>query len=209
MVAEFEAASKARTARMAKGNVTFARRVAVSEAGVYRFTTLLENDFASLDKRREQFNAMPPANSANLARAREAIRRIDSSITQSRPELSYVPDNPRLEPSEFGFFREIRLHLKLAAGGEVAGLLQKISELNRSRNIRDFRFISSQVTGPGGEVFFIVFPARDAADYYTQSARNTESLGEEFQALVSQIGGLIRRIESVNYTIRRDLAYQP
>ena len=58
MVDEFEASAKARAARMAEGNVTFGYRAAVSEGGVYRFTTLLESDFASLDRRREQLALM-------------------------------------------------------------------------------------------------------------------------------------------------------
>ena len=213
-VAEFEEASKARTARMAKGNVTFAFQAAVNERGVYRFTTLLENGYASLDKRREQLDARPPADPVNQARASEAIDHIDRSITRSRPELSYIPANPRLEPSEIGLLREYRIHLKRGAGREGAELIQKISELYKTRNLRDYRLVNSQVIGPEGQVFFIVFPSRDAADYYTQRARNAESieragLGEEFQALLSQLNGLTRRIEPVNYTTRRDLAYRP
>ena len=207
MVAEFEARSKARAARMAKGNVTFAIRAAVTEGSVYRFTTLLENDFASLDKRSEQLDARPPADPPR--RPSGAIGHIDRSIIRARPDLSYFPDNPRLQPSEFGFLHELRLYLRGGARAEVAGLLQKISELNKMHNTRDQRFVSSQVIGPGGRVVFIRFPARDAADYYTQRARNAGSLGDEFQALVSQINGLCRRIESVNYTIRRDLGYRP
>ena len=134
---------------------------------------------------------------------------IDSSVIRSRPELSYRPDDPQVQPSEFGFLREIRLHLKPGAGEEVAGLIQKISELSKMRNSRNYRFVSSSVIGPGSQVFFVVFPARDAADFYTQRASNAESPDAERQALISQINGLCRRVESVNYTIRRDLAYRP
>ena len=173
MADEFETLSKGRTARMAKGMVAFGRRASVSESGVYKYVTLLESDFASLDTRREQIDAMPPADTPGGARG--IIEYIDGSIGQTRPELSYVPDNPRLEPSEFGFIRAISLYLKFGAEGEVAELLQQISELNSTRNSRDFRFVSSQVAGPGGQVLFLAFPARDAADYYTQQARSSFS----------------------------------
>ena len=207
MVAEFEAASKARTARMVAGNVTFRRRVAVSEGGVYRFRTLLEGDFASVVRWREQIDAMPP--SSQPVSAAGIIESIDTSVFQSRPDLSYIPDERRLEGSEVGFLREIRLYVKFGAQAEVAALLLQISELNELHNISGRRLVSSQFIGPGTPVFSLLLLARDAVDYYTQSASDAEALGEDFQDLVNQIRGLCRRIESVNYTTLPDLGYEP
>ena len=72
---EFEAAAKARTLRMAAGNVSFTQYAGGSENGFYRFFTVLANDFASLVRWREEIAAMPPA--ASPVNAAEIIQRID------------------------------------------------------------------------------------------------------------------------------------
>ncbi len=55
--------------------------VSVSEGGVYRFLTLLEDDFDALVRWREQINAMPP--SSQPVSAVGMIESIDPYYTQS------------------------------------------------------------------------------------------------------------------------------
>ena len=55
--------------------------VSVSEGGVYRFLTLLEDDFDALVRWREQINAMPP--SSQPVSAAGMIESIDPYYTQS------------------------------------------------------------------------------------------------------------------------------
>ncbi len=54
----------------------------------------------------------------------------------------------------------------------------------------------------------LAFLAADPTDYYTQSAKANEQMGEALQNIRARAGALCRRIESTNHTIRRDLAYQ-
>ncbi len=207
--AQFEAAVKARRERMTNANVTFTELVARNENFMYTFlTTGLEN-LAALDTRREQFDALPSGTSADQANAREAIDHIDTSIRITRPDLSYVPANPRIPLGEAGFVHLVRLYLKQGANDEVEDLLKQITALNQRHNIRDLRLVSAQVTGSGGPLIVLSFFAEDAADYYTQSQKNGDMMGEELQALRTQVGAHCRRVEQANYTARPDLAYQP
>lgn len=204
---EFEAAAKARTLRMAAGNVSFTQLAGGSENGFYRFLTLLANDFSSLDRWREEVAAMPPA--ASPANAAEIIQRIDRSVWRYRSDLSHLPENPRLEDSEFGFSRTVRLYVKFGAEAEASTLLRQIAALEKEANVRDPRFVSSQVLGSDMPVFELQFFALDAADHYRQTARKVDALGEAFQALVTQVNRLCRRVEVENYIPKPELTYQP
>ena len=206
---EFEASSMARTARMAAGNVAFGRLASVSDDGVYRFLNQLGGDFSSVGEWREQITAMPASPTPNPAAG--IIDHIDFSVWQSRPDLSLTPDSPRIENSEIGFIHEIRLYPKFGAAEEVAELLQKIRDLSESRNINSRRLVAQLVAGTGPEwpVFSLVFLARDAEDYYAQSARDIEARGDEGQELVNQVQRLCRKLEREHYTARQDLGYQP
>ena len=140
---------------------------------------------------------------------RVAIKYIDTSIQSTRPELSYVPDNPRLQPADYGFVHRIKLYLRFGTDAEVSELIQKAIALYRQHNSREVFFASSQVTGRNGPLLVLSFLATDVQDYYAHRQQTIEELGEELLMLRTQVAALCRRIENVNYRIRRDLSYQP
>ncbi len=53
------------------------------------------------------------------------------------------------------------------------------------------------------------FLATDVQDYYAHRQQTLEQLGEDLLTIRTQVATLCRRIENVNYRIRRDLSYQP
>ena len=207
MDSEFEAVARARTLRMATGNLSFAQYAGASENGFYRFFTQLSDDFSSVDRWRKEIAGMPPA--AGPVSGVDIIQHIDRSVWQSRPDLSHVPESPRLENSEFGFSRTVRLFVKFGAEAEASSLLRQIAALEEGANVRDPRFVSSRVLGPESPTFELQFFARDASDYYRQTARKVATLGEAFQDLVNQVNRLCRRVEVQNYIPMPELTYQP
>ena len=140
---------------------------------------------------------------------REAIEYIDTSIQSTRPELSYVPDNPRLQPADYGFVHRTKLYLRLGTDAEVSLLIQKAIALYRQHYSREVFFASSQVTGREGPLLVLSFFATDVQDYYAHRQKTLEQLGEDLLTIRTQVAALCRRIENINYTIRRDLGYQP
>jgi hypothetical protein len=210
MASVFESRSQMRNARMADGNVSFTRLAGVNESGVYRFLTLLTNDLSSVDTWRRQIVAMPPAASRSNPNS-TTIQRIDRSIHRTRPELSYIPSEPRMQPGEAGAFRTITLFVgdTEGASAQVADLLQQMKSLEESRNQRDSRSVSSAVIASDIRRFDITFFAQDLPSLFTNRDERGELLGEELQDLVGQISRLCRHIEFSTFTIRRDLAYQP
>ena len=65
------------------------------------------------------------------------------------------------------------------------------------------------MTGNDGPFILAQFFARDAADFHAMRERNNETLGTEYQALEAQLASLTRNLETIDWVIRRDLAYQP
>lgn len=65
--------------------------VSVSEGGVYRFLTLLEDDFDALVRWREQINAMPP--SSQPVSAAGMIESIDPYYTQSASDAEALGED--------------------------------------------------------------------------------------------------------------------
>ena len=85
----------------------------------------------------------------------------------------------------------------------MADVLRRFAELYTQHDIRNGRGVWSQTTGSEGPVFAFYFPARDAADYYTHREQNIETMGAEYQTLLGELSALCRRVEQLNWTIRR------
>ena len=205
--AEFEANSKARTARMAAGNVEFGRLAAVSESGGhYRYLTLLDADFSSVTTWRDQIAAMPAAPAPGGAAG--LIESIDRSIWQARPDLSYIPDPLRVPAGEIGFVREVVLHPKFGSVPQVTDVLAQMKELYERHNIAGRRVVRELVIGPESPAFSIVFLARNPEDFYAENARTQSTLGADMQSLVTRVGRLCREVAFDNYLNRSDLGYQ-
>ena len=183
-VAEFEAVIANRRARMARGNVTFPIRVSVSEGlpFVYRSLTVGLENMAALEKSQAQLDAMPANAPANQARAREAISHIESSLRRTRPDLSYLPDNPSVPIAEVMFLREANLYLRFGTAGDAAEIIKEIGALFEKHNVRNAFFVTAQVTGSGPDLRVSV-PARNAAEAFAENQRVIELLGAEYQAL--------------------------
>lgn len=207
--AQFEAANANRNERMSGAGVTFGTRITVSDGlpAVYREVTPGLGNMAALATRQAQLDTMP-TDEANAARAREAIAYIESSIRRSRPDLSYVPGNPRVPIGQVTFIREANLYLRFGTAGEAAEIIEAVGALFEENNVGNGFFVNSRVTGSGPDIR-IAIPGRNAADSFAENQRVTELLGEEYQALAARLGALCRRLEWVNRTIRRDLWYQP
>ena len=200
---EFETASKNRTARMVAGNVTFGRLVRERNDNVYRFVTFLDEDFSSVAEWREQIAAMPA--SSTPVSAAGIIDHIDRSVWQTRPDLSHLPDASRLQNAEIGFVYDIRLYPKFGAAEEVAELLRSISALTASHGINSRRLVSELVIGSEAPAFSLRFLGRDQEDFNVTRARDGETMGAEFRALVNQLLRLCRNSGQEGYTARPDL----
>ena len=208
VTAEFESASKARTARMAEGGVSFSRLAAANESrSHYRFQTILDDSFASVGTWRQEIADMPAG--TNSRGVTDLIESIDRSVWQARPDLSYIPDTLRVAAGEIGVVREVVLYPKFGLTQQVAELLREIRGLYRQHGIAGRRVVRELVLGAKGPAFTIVFLARDGQDLDADLEKTGTALGSDLQGLIGRVNRLCRDVEIGNYTNRSDLGYQP
>ena len=208
LVADFEAAHNDRNERKTQAGVSFLTRASISESLVYRFTTPV-GDWAGVDKRASEMGELAPAAPGMQQAVEAAIDHVDTYIRRTRPQLNYVPANPRLQPAEWGFVHRVELYVRQGMMDEVAGVIQQAAALYEQHDSGETFFVTSQVRGADGPMMEIALLAADAADFYTHAAETDAQMGEALQELRAQVGALCRRIEISNYIFRRDLGYQP
>ena len=140
-----------------------------------------------------------------------------------QPEWSYVPSDPRLESDEIGF---VHWDIYFGIGGAAtlgmtpeeataagihtpADVAEQLVALYRQRNIRDgFRVYTTYASSHAdGGALIVATAARDAKDYYTQVVRNQRLLGEEGLALLASRLATTRKLERIDFSLRRDLSY--
>ena len=143
---------------------------------------------------------------------------------QWHPEWSYTPANPRLKPAEIGFVHWDIYYLPsgsvltgLSADEETkAGLpaaatvLDQLAALYQTRGLPDGLKVYSDFLGIGPEVPFRIVSttALDEKDFNIRRAQIQETLGLEGLRLLARLASVARRIDSINFKIRRDLSYR-
>jgi hypothetical protein len=202
---ELEAGVEDRNARFARANVTYGFATAVSDRGVYRNCTFGLPNMAALDERRAQLSGVEP-NAVGRTRRAAATARFETSVYRSRPEESFRPVNPRVPREERGFFREFSFYTKGTGG--VRNVLQRFRALVEERDIRMGYLVQTRAVGSGPNLRLWFF-ARDATDFYAEWPRMVEQMGDEFRTLAAELFALSDRTDQTNWTLRRDLGYQP
>ena len=87
-------------------------------------------------------------------------------------------------------------------------MMQRFRALVEERDIRMRYLVQTRVVGNGPNLRLWFF-ARDAADFYAEWPRMVEQMGDEFRTLATELFALSDRTDQTNWTLRRDLRYQP
>jgi len=207
-ISEYEAAVEDLFAELAKKRFSFPISVAVGEDLVYGYLTPLEN-FAAMDKLREELSGVIEQNPQIMERLSEASESRTYWTIQERPDLSYVPENPRLQPDEIRFIHLDRYYLRPGTEAQAEATSKAWVNLYRRKYVADGFRVSVAVTGAELPIFTVGTPAKNVLDYHTQAQKIEDLLGEEGQALIEQSLSIIRRLEPLDITLRPDLSYQP
>lgn len=122
-----------------------------------------------------------------------------------RPDLSYMPENPRLKPEEVNFYNWTFTYLLPGKEKELEEMSKKYKTLYQTKNIPDGFFVYEVIMGKEQPLYILVQSAKDPADYFSMDY--SEALGEEATALQSKLWSLIRKIEYKQAWIARGLSY--
>ena len=207
-VTEYEEAVKDLFAGMAKEKFSFPILGDVGADLVYGFLSPIEN-FAALDEMQQEISQVFGKNPQIMERLSKASESRTYWVVQERPDLSYVPENPRLQPDEIRFMHLDRYYLRPGTEPQAEATAKAWVKLYRRKYVADGFRVSAAVTGSDLPIFTVATPAKDALDYQTQARKIQGLLGEEAQALMERSLSIIRRLEPLDITLRPDLSYQP
>ncbi len=207
-VSEYEAAVEDLFAKLAKKKFSFPISAAVGEDLVYGFLSPIEN-FAALDKLQEDLSQVIGKNPQIMERLSKASESRTYWVIRERPDLSYVPENPRLQPDEIRFMHLDRYYLRPGTEAQAEATAKEWVKLYRRKYVADGFRVSFAVTGAELPVLTVGIPAKNALDYQTQAQKIQALLGEEGQALMERSLSIVRRLDPLDITLRPDLSYQP
>ena len=131
------------------------------------------------------------------------------SYQMTRPNLYYLPDDPRTEFSSLTAVHELRLYPKSGTNRQVREILEKFVEVYADHGIQSPKSVWRQVAGTDGPVITNYFPAASTEAFYANRASDLQEMGSDFQDLVEELAPFLRKSENLDWTIRRDLGLQP
>jgi hypothetical protein len=158
------------------------------------------------------------AENAKILAAYESIpavmAKVDATVTSwsqemwvARPDLSYRPAKPRLQDSEMGFSRIILVYPQAGASYDEA--LEEVKALREKHGLGTGAEVYELAMGADGPAYAVILGGKDAADFYTQSAKEVAAMGADWQAYLQKNGPKLRRVEYRSGVARPDLGYTP
>jgi hypothetical protein len=122
-----------------------------------------------------------------------------------RPDLSYIPENPRLKPEEANFFNWTLTYILPNKEQEFEEIAKKYKTLYQTKKIPDGFMLSQVIMGDELPLYVLVQSANSPADYF--SIDHSETLGKEGMSMQNKLWSLIRKIDYKQAWIARDLSY--
>ena len=210
--ADFEAAVTEIISIFREQNLSVPVQAGVSEESEYGFVVPVA-DLAALDQVGQEVAKIGQAAAGKYSSALERIGAATIGNTvwlaQTRPDLSYTPENPRLSPTEATFTHYIFLCINPGSEAAVENSLKSIAALWKKEGVTDSFASATAITGTDLPLIVVGIPAKNVADYYAAESERDAKLGEEQAAAVAEIVSNIRKIERINVTARPDLSYSP
>lgn len=125
------------------------------------------------------------------------------------PQLSYIPEKPRLKQEESNFILWECFYAQPTKEGEFAEVLKQWQTLYKNKDIPDGWELYVGSLGTEQPLFIAMFRAKSAADYFSQWEKTLELLGEEGQELLKKTVAPLRKFERKSGRYRPDLSYIP
>ena len=137
------------------------------------------------------------------------IENITYYFFQYIPEISYMPEKPRLKPEERTFFNWAFFYVKFGMEKEFENTLKKWLTLYKSKEIpNEYSFYVGSI-GTEMPLYIAVENGKDIVDFFTEINKTNEKFGEEGVALWEKTWPLVKRFEMKQCTLCPELSYTP
>ncbi len=134
---------------------------------------------------------------------------VKMGVIRTRPDLSYVPEKPRLQPDEAVYIRWGMCYVKADKTAEFEEIMKKWVALFKKNNIVDgFNTFMGEM-GTDNPFYFWAEYGKNPADFFSHSDKVMEILGDEAMPLWSKTLDLLRNYEGKGGLARPELSYIP
>ncbi len=165
----------------------------------------LDSSMAEMDKAK---TAVGAARWADLERrGGAAMESYNQTVTMRRPDLSYLPANPRLKMEEERYVRLDFYYLLPGKQSEAEAIAKDYVALFKQKNITERYSIFMAVMGNDLPVLVAAIPARSEADLVVADERVNAALGADVRPLEARAMAITRRFERRSAVYRPDLSY--
>ena len=209
----FDAAAKDMAAALSKFNFPYAVSVFSREDNHYFFSFPIEN-YADLDKIFDAWSEMigkwgQENYQALEKRINDSFKSVNHAVIRLVPGMSYIPENPRLNPMEALFRYWGMCYVKPGKAEQVAANFKKMAEIFKENNI-DTGFETYVVEfGNDTPLFFYSEIGKSSADFWAHADKTHELLGEEIFKIWNDTLTCFRRYEPTFGMFRPELSYIP
>jgi hypothetical protein len=212
MVGTFEAAAKEEKALYAKYEFPYSWDAYSTHDFHYYYVMKVDN-FTAMDELYKAFGEikkkMGDQYQVLMDRYAGTFEFAQSGIYKHLPELSYMPENPRLKKEEMKFLRWSFLYIKGGKEKGVEEIAKRWASLSKNKNIAESYFFYAASMGAEMPLYVVVEGGKSASDFFTQKEKHKELMGEEGMQLWKEAMSTMRRMEEKIGWSRPDLSYTP
>ena len=144
---------------------------------------------------------------ATIAKAEAAVEHQECLFVSHRPDLSYQPEKPRLNPAEVKYIHYGFHYVIPGEGQKLEQVAKDYVALCKKLNVNTSWSVYEVVTGDDLPLYVVTHVGKSPADWYTHHEWVNEKLGEAGQELAARAQRLVRKYEEKFAVPRPDLSY--
>lgn len=144
-----------------------------------------------------------------MRRGGEAELSWNDFVVRERPDLSYHPQKPRLQPAEVAAIRYETYYLNPGHEGDAEEIARTWVKAMQRLSFADGFTLYEGVSGHDLPAFVVAVHGKSKADIDATDERLDKALGAEMEALRLRTMTVVRRFETHYGTLRADLSYHP
>jgi hypothetical protein len=157
----------------------------------------------------EVFADLGPAYLNAWNRMRDATRISSEFLIRFRPDLSFVPTNPRFRPDEQLFIRSDYYYTSPKGKAAFERVLKRLRQLQQTKGLETGYRVFEIVLGPEKPGYLVTTGARSQEELQAALDSDAAALGTAGANLLNQARNLAGKVERHNDRLRMDLSYFP
>lgn len=144
-----------------------------------------------------------------MARSNSAMYSYDEIVIVQRPDLSYLPANPRMKPEEHRFFHLMYYYVDAAHADDAEQVAKDYAALFKAKNITTGFNVFQALSGEGLPLLVVSVPAKSASDFHATDEAINATLGKDVLPLQARALAITRKFKLRDVVSRPDLSYPP